>query len=860
MDTSRNTRFVRILKNYFMKNDLVSVWEKFPADFTYQHTDLTSFSTIDHFYVTRKFLDNCLDAAPIHDGSNRSNHSPIMLKIRVPEVIEMKQPENAQISKPNWWKATDEDIEHYSQELHSKLCELPLPESIHCSDVLCTDLRHSHERDSHVIDILVKIIETSYQCLPLTRTGKPNKTQSLPGFNENVRPFKEESLFWHAVWYSDGRKRSGGLFNIMKITRNRYHHAVRLAKREARRMEAETLIMASESGNMALINEMKRHLNNKRGSGQEFPDSLHGKVTHEDILHEFKESYSALYNSADTSAQLQIIKENIQKFISENACSSLNEVNKITPEVVMDAVDMMKSRKNDVSGHYTSDCFKNAPEELFTHLAAVFKSFCIHGSVTEEILHCAFIPLFKGGLKPQDSFHSYRAIAGASQVLKIFEYVILKLWGDLMVTDSLQFGFKKERSCAQASWVTLTVSEWYYQRGGMVHSCFLDLTKAFDQCLFSKLFQKILDTGVPPIAVRAFIFAYQEQKAWVRIGSSNSETFRIQNGTRQGSILSPAWFGIYLNDLLQKLRKLGLGCHVAGVWLGALAYADDLCLLSPNRHVLQKMVTICQEYGLEHNLAFSTDPVPAKSKTKCVLFKGNKRVEYPAPIMLNGEPLPWVPVCEHLGHKLHESLTMDSDISRAKATFKDRAADVRERLYFSHPTQKAQAIQVFASSNYGAMLWDLQSEATLSYFRCWNIQIRLAFDLSYATHCNILENVLCKDQPSLRKQIYSQYPKFVRKLLESPIKEVRFLAAVVINDQRSTTCRNISFLNDICKNNVMMMDKWSLRKSIPRLPAVEPWRESLLKTCLQIRYSGEYSQYNVSKQQNDQFIESLCIS
>ena len=87
-----------------MKNDLVSVWEKFPADFTYQHTDLTSFSTIDHFYVTRKFLDNCLDAAPIHDGSNRSNHSPIMLKIRVPEVIEMKQPENAQISKPNWWK------------------------------------------------------------------------------------------------------------------------------------------------------------------------------------------------------------------------------------------------------------------------------------------------------------------------------------------------------------------------------------------------------------------------------------------------------------------------------------------------------------------------------------------------------------------------------------------------------------------------------------------------------------------------------------------------------------------------------------------------------------------------------------
>ena len=429
-----------------------------------------------------------------------------------------------------------------------------------------------------------------------------------------------------------------------------------------------------------------------------------------------------------------------------------------------------------------------------------------------------------------------------------------------MTTDSLQFGFKKKKSCAQASWVTMTVSEWYYQRGGMVHSCFLDLTKAFDQCLFSKLFTKVLDCGVPPIAVRAFIFAYQEQKAWVRIGRSNSETFGLKNGTRQGSILSPFWFGIYLNVLLQKLRKLGLGCHVAGVWLGALAYADDLCLLAPNRHVLQKMVTICQEFGMEHNLAFSTDPVPAKSKTKCVLFRGSKRVDYPAPIMLNGEPLPWVPECEHLGHKLHESMTWDSDITRATSTFKRKAADVREKLFFSHPIQKVQGIQVWACSSYGAMLWDMQSEATMKYLRCWNIQIRLAYKVSYATHCNIVENVLCNGHPSLKKQIYSRYPKFVKSLLQSTSREVGFLAALVLNDQRSLLCRNISYLNDLCKINVLTVNKWKMKQSIPKLPPVEPWRESLLTKLLQIRFNKEYFVNNISKKQNDQWIESLCIS
>jgi hypothetical protein len=49
---------------------------------------------------------------------------------------------------------------------------------------------------------------------------------------------------------------------------------------------------------------------------------------------------------------------------------------------------------------------------------------------------------FKGGLKNPESFDSYRAIAGASQLLKLFEYVVLLVWGDTLDTDTMQFGFK----------------------------------------------------------------------------------------------------------------------------------------------------------------------------------------------------------------------------------------------------------------------------------------------------------------------------------------------------------------------------------------------------------------------------------
>ena len=98
--------------------------------------------------------------------------------------------------------------------------------------------------------------------------------------------------------------------------------------------------------------------------------------------------------------------------------------------------------------------------------------------------------------------------------------------------------------------------------------------------------------------MRVLIYAYEEQKGWVRLADKNSEAFSIRNATRQGSVLSPYLFSsCYLDDLLVKLRGLRIGCHVAGMWMGATAYADDLALLAPDRATLQMMVSICEEYG-----------------------------------------------------------------------------------------------------------------------------------------------------------------------------------------------------------------------------------------------------------------------
>ena len=158
-------------------------------------------------------------------------------------------------------------------------------------------------------------------------------------------------------------------------------------------------------------------------------------------------------------------------------------------------------------------------------------------------MSCTFIPLFKGGLKNPDHFDSYRGIAGASQLLKLFEYVILNIWGDILTTDTLQFGFKSGVSTTQCTWLVNEVTTYFMRRGTAVTACLLDCSKAFDKCRFDKLFNKLIERGLPAYVIRVLIYVYQEQKGRVKLAGKESSPFTISRVT----------FNIYLSLHFGKL-------------------------------------------------------------------------------------------------------------------------------------------------------------------------------------------------------------------------------------------------------------------------------------------------------------------
>ena len=554
---------------------------------------------------------------------------------------------------------------------------------------------------------------------------------------------------------------------------------------------------------------------------------------------------------------MQTIKDHLQTI---TRAESIPEVNKITGAAVKEACSRMKPGKADVTGSFTSDVLLHGPDILFDFLASIFKSFLVHGNVTLELLSCAFLPLFKGGLKNPHLSDSYRAIAGSSQILKLFDNVILLLWGDLLGSDTLQFGFKKGTSTTQCSWLVMEVASYYLRQGSPVIATLLDCSKAFDKCVFSSLFTKLMDRRLPPIVVRVLIFVYEEQEGCVTWSGVRSTSFSITNGTRQGSVLSPCLFSVYLDDLLKELRHKGFDCHMGGLWVGAAGYADDLILLAPSRTAMPQMLKICDKYAADFNLQFSTDPAPKLSKSKCLYMCGHMDPVYPSPLKLGDHDLPWVEHATHLGHELHQLCNMEYDASVKRAQFIESSVQIQETFAFAQPTEILQAVQTYAGHWYGSMLWDLYGEKAGQIYRSWSTCAKLTWGVPRSTHNFLVDNLLTAQFLTVKQQLVGRYVSFVRKLLSSTSPEVCMVCNMVARCARSTTGRNLVNIQRETLLDPWVTEPWMVREAVERaeVPANAGWRVQYLGKLLDAR--RELDTKCESVEEVNLLIEGLCSS
>ena len=257
-----------------------------------------------------------------------------------------------------------------------------------------------------------------------------------------------------------------------------------------------------------------------------------------------------------------------------------------------------------------------------------------------------------------------------------------------------------------------------------MYCAFLDASKAFDRVNHYMLFKKLVERNMPTCFIKILYYWYSKQNMKVKWGNCLSSPFSVSNGVRQGGVLSPYLFALYIDDLSVKLTCVKAGCFLGNSRLNHIIYADDLCCFSPSLDGLQDLLNVCSNYAVEHDITFNC------SKSVGVLF---------LPKYLSISNVPKVFLCnnvvkfknnvKYLGVFLNNNLKDDDDICRQVRYLYEKAYQLKATFSKCSRTIKIYYL-IITVLRFMLVIYGLNLCSSLNHLRvAYNGSFRLIYGL-----------------------------------------------------------------------------------------------------------------------------------
>jgi hypothetical protein len=693
---------------YYELSNFCSDQEWSCIDFDVLGLDSGTYTYVSEINGARRWLDHIVSSKAAVKSIEKvyvdrdifwSDHYPLVMEFNIDIVLPKKNSSMCRINQVVWGERTPEQIDLYRQECNQRLRLINCsPELNSCCDKMCDKSYHKMVIDRLYGDIVRALKESSI----MSKHRKKLKRKVVAGWNKHVARAHREARLKFQSWELQGKPATGVIYDEMCKTRKIFKSRLKWCQDHETQIKMDILASHHARNDFSSFWKHTNRLQNKPGQ----PVSVDGVSELVGIANIFVDRFKV--NSPLGPSKSCIDTEpNVER--------------KITFSVKEIAAAIKSMTKGKSPGHdgLSIEHLKFAGPHLPRVLFLLFNYCLAHSYMPDDMIRTLVVPIVKNKTGDLADKCNYRPISLATIMSKVFDSVLNKHLNSHIKPHDNQFGFRPKLSTESAVLCVKHTISYYIQRKTPVFGCFLDLTQAYDRVSYDILWDKLQNVNLPVELINILKYWYRNQVNSVRWDGALSEPYRMECGVRQGGISSPTLFNLYVNALIEELSSTNVGCHVDGVCVNNISYADDMVLLSASICGLRRLVSICEEYATSHGLTYNV-----KKSQLMVFGDGNKAYDNIPPVNINKISIQRVVKFKYLGHVLTPDLKDDEDLERERRALSVRANMLARRFARCSREVKITLFRAFCTSFYTCNLW---ARYTQKAYNALRIQYNNAF-------------------------------------------------------------------------------------------------------------------------------------
>ena len=321
-----------------------------------------------------------------------------------------------------------------------------------------------------------------------------------------------------------------------------------------------------------------------------------------------------------------------------------------------EVIKVIKKTKNNKSGGMDGilyEMIKSAEQILVGPITKIFNKVFTGGFFPETWSISMIKPLFKGSGSKFDP-GKYRGISLMSCMGKLMCSVLNNRLGQHLEErgelNKAQIGFRKGYRTTDHIITLQSIIHKYIHKfratsgNNKLFVAFVDFNKAYDSVWREALYYKLINCEVNGLFLKSIMSIYNHYKIHIKLQNGLTQSFKTNVGLKQGCVLSPLLFNLFINDLPAEFNDIA--CKPVTLYnekISCLMYADDLILMATEAGGLQKCLDKLDEYCKRWKLDVNIE------KTKIIIFNKTGKLIKSVKFTMRGQEMETVREYKYLG-------------------------------------------------------------------------------------------------------------------------------------------------------------------------------------------------------------------